>query len=143
ARYNLLKNGQHLTPTWVFIDEVQTYIWDDVLFAGALNKLREARVGTMLAMHFLDQIKMQEVKEAIKINTAIKLSAIGTKDYQWQCEAPGFLGRVVFPKTDFTVMPQSSREEQQELLNLSRQKFARVVVPRRPGERAQSQPPQP
>ena len=44
-------------PTTFIIDEAQTWISEDLHFAGILDKAAEARIGMLIAAHHMNQIK--------------------------------------------------------------------------------------
>jgi hypothetical protein len=123
TRFDLLKRGKRITPCWVFLDEAQTYITDDLMFGATLDKLREAKISVLAAMHYLQQIDSLRVRSAIDTNTAIKFSAIPQTDWHWQCDAPRFSGKVRFPFVDFQSLPEMTPGQKREVIELSRSQF--------------------
>ena len=68
------------TPTTFIIDEAQTWIKEDLHFAGLLDKAAEARIGMLIAAHHMGQITDVQVRGSIYTNTTLKFAANTTED---------------------------------------------------------------
>jgi hypothetical protein len=124
ARYNL---KTEFMPCWVCIDEAQEYVTDDEMFAAGLDLLREAKVSSIFAMHFLEQISSLRVRLSIETNTAAKFRALPETDYHFECQTPKEKQIIKFPLVDFRKFPQATKEEVEELRAISRKKFGTII----------------
>lgn len=132
GRFRLKREGVPLTPTWLFIDEAQFYISNDELFGQILNTARGAQIGTLVAAHFFRQIDNPKVRDALDINCRIRFEAIENTDYLFQCSSRAYNGPVKFPPTFFGEWPQSSREQLDQVIERSRERFTYQPTRRAP-----------
>ena len=76
-------------PTTFIIDECQTWLSEDLHFAGILDQAAEARIGMLIACHHMNQIKDLQVRGSIYTNTALKFTARTTEDINHLCGSMG------------------------------------------------------
>jgi hypothetical protein len=133
-------------PTTFIIDEAQTWISEDMHFAGILDKAAEARIGMLIAAHHMNQIKDLQVRGSIYTNTAMKFAARTTEDINHLCGSMGltepdfvrtlpkyefaYFGpdmnkaiKVKFPLKEFDKFPQMTEEQYQQMRAENRRKY--------------------
>lgn len=139
-------------PTTFIIDEAQTWISEDMHFAGILDKAAEARIGMLIAAHHMNQIKDIQVRGSIYTNTAMKFAARTTEDINHLCGSMGLtepdyvrtlpkyefayfgpdMGKAIkvkFPLKEFDKYPQMSEEQYQQMRAENRRKYNYIRQP--------------
>jgi hypothetical protein len=128
------------------MDEGQKYVSQDHAFAEILDTAREAKIGVLMAMQDLSQIEDVRVRRAILTNTALKFCAKTSGDIHDLCRAMGGIEpeviyrlqqyefahfgpnlesaiKVMFPKMDFTKMPQMTDDQYEEMRQINRDRY--------------------
>ncbi len=135
-------------PTQFIIDEAQTWLSEDLHFAGILDKAAEARIGMLIALHHMGQIKDVQVRGSIYTNTATKFAARTSEDIHALCRSmncePEFLStlaqyefgyfgpgmtkaiKVKFPLVEFDKMAQMTAPEYQAMRAANRKRYSYV-----------------
>jgi len=136
-------------PTTFILDEAQTWISDDLHFASILDKAAEARIGMLIALHHMEQIKDTQVRGSIYTNTLLKFTAKTNSDINALCRSMGktepsfittlpqyefaYFGpgmesaiKVKFPLKDFNTFPQMTEQQYQITRERNRKKYTYV-----------------